>query len=132
MGRAILRQVAEISQVFPASCSGAASQSTQPEPIEEAAAIVHQFNIQVAMTAYRLDQLPFNNSFAALPESHYTRLEPHPLPAPYLVAANPEVAELLGIELRRAMVEYQEKMKDQVRAKGEAVRARRARAGFIA
>ena len=37
-----------------------------------------------------------------------------------------------GLELRRAMIEYQAKMKDQVRAKGEAVRARRMKAGFIA
>ena len=35
-----------------------------------------------------------------------------------------------GQELRRAMVEYQAKMKDAVRAKGEVVRARRRPAGF--
>lgn len=37
-----------------------------------------------------------------------------------------------GVELRRAMVEYQAKMKEQVRAKGEAVRGRRMKVGFTA
>ena len=38
-----------------------------------------------------------DNSFAALPESFYTRLAPQGLRAPYLVACNPEVGELLGL-----------------------------------
>ncbi len=43
-------------------------------------------------------ELPrFDNSFAALPESFYTRLEPHPLPDPYLVALSREVAGLIGL-----------------------------------
>ena len=36
-----------------------------------------------------------------------------------------------GVELRRAMVEYQAKLADQARAKGETVRARRRPMGFL-
>ena len=39
----------------------------------------------------------FDNSFAALPEAFYTRLQPQPLPAPYVVGISSEVAELLGL-----------------------------------
>ena len=39
----------------------------------------------------------FANSFAALPEAFYTRLAPHPLPAPYVVGVSDEVADLLGL-----------------------------------
>lgn len=39
----------------------------------------------------------FDNSFAALPEAFYTRLEPHPLPEPYVVGVSTEVADLLGL-----------------------------------
>lgn len=39
----------------------------------------------------------FDNSFAALPEAFYTRLQPHPLPAPYVVAVSNEVVKLLGL-----------------------------------
>ena len=39
----------------------------------------------------------FDNSFAALPEAFYTRLDPHPLPDPYVVGVSTEVAELLGL-----------------------------------
>ena len=56
----------------------------------------------------RLEQLEFDNSFAALPESFYTRLKPLGLPSPYLVAASDEVAELMvagiSIEERAASV----------------------------
>lgn len=45
-----------------------------------------------------LANLPaFDNSFAGLPEAFYTRLAPHPLPEPYVVAVSDEVAELLGL-----------------------------------
>ncbi|MGE5472007.1 MAG: protein adenylyltransferase SelO [Bacteroidota bacterium] len=37
----------------------------------------------------------FDNSFAALPEAFYTRLAPHPLANPYVVAVSDEVAALL-------------------------------------
>ena len=56
------------------------------------------------MSAHTLEQLPFSNSFASLPAAHYTRLAPQALPAPYLVAASLEVAEVLGLhpdELQR-------------------------------
>ena len=46
------------------------------------------------------DLPPFDNSFAALPEAFYTRLEPHPLPDPYVVATSDEVAALLGLPPR--------------------------------
>ena len=39
----------------------------------------------------------FDNSFAALPEAFYTRLQPQSLPAPYVVGISSEVAELLGL-----------------------------------
>ncbi|WP_428826323.1 protein adenylyltransferase SelO [Azonexus sp. IMCC34842] len=39
----------------------------------------------------------FDNSFAALPETFYTRLAPQPLPAPYVVASSAEVAGLIGL-----------------------------------
>ena len=43
-------------------------------------------------------ELPaFDNSFAALPPSFYTRLSPAPLPAPYLVGVSDGVTELLGL-----------------------------------
>lgn len=43
-------------------------------------------------------ELPvFDNSFAALPAAFYTRLEPHPLPEPYVVAVSRDVAALLGL-----------------------------------
>lgn len=39
----------------------------------------------------------FDNSFAALPEAFYTRLNPQPLPDPYPVAVSDEVAALIGL-----------------------------------
>ena len=45
----------------------------------------------------RLEDLQFDNSFAGLPDAFYTRLAPHGLPAPYLVGASHDVAELIGI-----------------------------------
>ena len=46
----------------------------------------------------RLEDLEFDNSFAGLPETFYTRLAPAGLPAPYLVGASHEVAELIGLD----------------------------------
>ena len=42
--------------------------------------------------------LPLANSFAALPPAFYTRLASTPLPAPYLVCANPAAADLIGLD----------------------------------
>ena len=42
--------------------------------------------------------LAFDNSFARLPETFYTRLAPTALPDPYLVAASPAAAALLGLD----------------------------------
>ena len=46
----------------------------------------------------RLEDLEFANGFAGLPEAFYTRLAPLGLPAPYLVGASREVAELIGLD----------------------------------
>jgi len=42
--------------------------------------------------------LRFDNSFARLPGAFYTRLQPTPLPAPYLVGSSASAATLLGLE----------------------------------
>jgi uncharacterized protein YdiU (UPF0061 family) len=47
---------------------------------------------------HRLEDLAFDNSFAALPDAFFTRLAPHGLPAPYLVCASDEVARLIGLD----------------------------------
>lgn len=39
----------------------------------------------------------FDNSFAALPEHFYTRLDPQPLPQPHVVGLSAEVAALIGL-----------------------------------
>ena len=46
---------------------------------------------------HTLETLPFDNAFARLPEAFYTRLRPDALPDPYLVAASPAAAALLGL-----------------------------------
>jgi len=57
-----------------------------------------------------LENLNFDNTFARLPDVFYSRLNPTPLPAPYLVSANAEAAALIDMqptEMRRAdFVEY--------------------------
>ena len=45
-----------------------------------------------------IDALSFSHAFAALPEAFYTRLQPTPLPQPYLVAASSAAAALVGID----------------------------------
>ena len=45
-----------------------------------------------------IDELPFANAFAALPPAFYTRLQPTPLPQPYLVGASAAAAALVGID----------------------------------
>ena len=42
--------------------------------------------------------LRWNNTFAALPDEFHQRVRPLPLPEPYLVAFNPDVAALLGLD----------------------------------
>jgi uncharacterized protein YdiU (UPF0061 family) len=50
-------------------------------------------------TALRsLADLRLDNSFAALPPQFYTRLQPTPLPAPYLVCASESAAALIGLD----------------------------------
>lgn len=57
-----------------------------------------------------LKDLAFDNSYSRLPERFYRRVNPTPLPEPYLVGFNEEVAELLGIDPSEAgdpdFVEY--------------------------
>lgn len=43
------------------------------------------------------DTLAFSNTFAAFPPAFYTRLQPTPLPAPYLVGASDAAAKLIGL-----------------------------------
>ncbi len=43
-------------------------------------------------------QIPFDNSYAALPEAFYTRLNPTPVKAPVLLAFNRDLARVLRIE----------------------------------
>jgi uncharacterized protein YdiU (UPF0061 family) len=47
---------------------------------------------------HHTDALPFENSFASLPPSFYTRLQPSPVPAPYLVCASAAAAELIKLD----------------------------------
>lgn len=49
------------------------------------------------MTAF--ESLAFNNAFARLPDSFYARVRPTPVPDPYLVAASPEAAALLDLNV---------------------------------
>lgn len=46
---------------------------------------------------HRLDALPFDNSFARLPERFYTRLDPWGLPDPHLIAVSESSAQLIGL-----------------------------------
>ncbi|MBI1173915.1 MAG: YdiU family protein [Sideroxydans sp.] len=57
-----------------------------------------------------LEQLNFDNSFARLPDAFHTRLNPTPLPDPYLVSFNADAAALLDLSAEQAgrpdFVEY--------------------------
>src|SRR5262245_4688286 len=44
-------------------------------------------------------RIPFDNTYARLPERFYARLEPAPVPAPRLACVNAELAECLGLSL---------------------------------
>src|SRR4051812_9972668 len=45
-----------------------------------------------------LADLPFDNTYARLPEAFYQRVEPTPVPNPYLVAFNPAAALLIDLD----------------------------------
>ncbi|TFW09410.1 YdiU family protein [Oxalobacteraceae bacterium OM1] len=51
-----------------------------------------------AVLTHRADTLPFENSFANLPPAFYTRLQPTPVPSPYLVGASASAARLIGLD----------------------------------
>ena len=46
--------------------------------------------------------LPFQHGFASLPPQFYTRLQPTPLPEPYLVALSEPAAGLIGLDVQEA------------------------------
>jgi len=45
-----------------------------------------------------LDRLNFENTFAGLPDSFHSRLNPTPLPDPYLVSFNADAAQLIDLD----------------------------------
>ncbi|HEY8606563.1 MAG TPA: YdiU family protein [Noviherbaspirillum sp.] len=47
---------------------------------------------------HHLEALEFGNSFAALPPAFHTRLQPTPVPDPYLVGASSAAAALIGLD----------------------------------
>ena len=47
---------------------------------------------------FTLDTIRFDNTYACLPEIFYRRVNPTPLPAPYLVSFNSAAAELIGLD----------------------------------
>ncbi len=49
-------------------------------------------------TSITADNLPLDNSFAALPAAFFTRLMPTPLPSPYFVASSASAAALVGLD----------------------------------
>lgn len=51
-----------------------------------------------------LETLPFDNTYARLPEAFYSRLDPTPLERPHLVAFNPEAAALIGLDAAEVSV----------------------------
>ncbi len=59
------------------------------------------FAVATATTANAgasIESLPFGHAFGALPAQFYTRLQPTPLPSPYLVGASANAAALVGID----------------------------------
>ena len=47
---------------------------------------------------YALNALPVTNRFGSLPSAFHTRLSATPLPAPYLVCASEQAADLIGLD----------------------------------
>ncbi len=54
--------------------------------------------ISEARPAVAIDQLPLENSYALLPPSFYTRLQPTPLSKPYMVCGSASAAALIGLD----------------------------------
>jgi serine/tyrosine/threonine adenylyltransferase len=54
------------------------------------------------MRLHKLEELPFDNTYARLPEVFYARVEPTPLPNPVLVSFNPDAAALLDLDPEEA------------------------------
>ncbi len=58
----------------------------------------------------KLNELVFDNTYARLPTVFYSKVNPTPLPDPYLVSFNPAAAELIDLDPREAerpeFVEY--------------------------
>ncbi len=52
----------------------------------------------ISAAPHRLSALPMAASYAALPGAFYTRLEPTPVQAPYLVCASKDAAALIGLD----------------------------------
>ncbi|OAN18034.1 hypothetical protein A3K86_03700 [Photobacterium jeanii] len=52
--------------------------------------------------ARSLEQLTVNNTFAQLPTSLYTRVNPQPLSDPFLVSVNPQVSDMLELDVQVA------------------------------
>ena len=50
----------------------------------------------------KLDQLNFENTFARLPDTFYSRLHPTPMPEPYLVSFNASAAALIDLDVDEA------------------------------
>lgn len=55
-----------------------------------------------------LGELKFDNTYARLPEIFYRRVEPSPLPEPYLVSVNHNLAATLGIDVAASGSEFAE------------------------
>jgi len=47
---------------------------------------------------HKLDRLNFENTFARLPDNFYSKLNPTPLPDPYLVSFNKNAAQLIDLD----------------------------------
>lgn len=54
------------------------------------------------MSTNKLEHLHFDNTFARLPDIFFSRLNPTPLPAPYLVSFNAEAAALIDLDIAAA------------------------------
>ena len=50
-----------------------------------------------------LEQLNFDNTFARLPDVFHSRLNPTPLPHPYLVSFNPDAAKLIELDATESL-----------------------------
>lgn len=50
------------------------------------------------MSLYSLSQIPFDNSYARLPEHFYHKVKPAPLPNGQLVSSNSELAQQIGLD----------------------------------